>query len=320
VHILESVIAVPFEMEGLPTVEAMKSWPALLPGLHWRSLDLPTKTSKKVPAKANLKVHYKAYLVQPTSELVLIDSSFSSEISMIPPEAVPLAFSSGSRSVVPAWDHILTPSDSHTGVFVGDGIEFLAPSAFCYGSAGSPPKVPANSDFFFQIFIVDATVNENSPSEVAERAKIMKDEGNRFYQSADHQAASDAYTRALDEMRFMFPESEADQNKINAIRLVCNLNRAACQLKLQDFAAAKQSCSDALYIDPTNVKALYRRSQAHTATFDFDRAYRDILAAIKQTPTDAALRAEFTKIKEAQEEYEKKTKAALAAFSKGMFK
>ena len=148
----------------------------------------------------------------------------------------------------------------------------------------------------------------------------MKDEGNRFFQEGNHKFASEAYTRALDEMRFMFPEAEADQNTINSIRLVCNLNRAACQLKLQDFAGAKQSCSDALYIDPVNVKALYRRSQAHTATYDFDRAYRDILAAIKQTPSDTNLRAEFTKIKEAQEDYDKKAKAALAAFSKGMFK
>lgn len=123
-------------MQQLPAVEEMKSWPELLPGLRWRSLDLASKTGKKVPQKANIKVHYKAYLIQPSMELKLVDFSFNSDISPIPPEAKPLEISIGSRSVIPAWEHIFTPSDSHQNIFVGDGIEFLADSALCYGSAG----------------------------------------------------------------------------------------------------------------------------------------------------------------------------------------
>jgi peptidylprolyl isomerase len=98
------------------------------------------------------------------------------------------------------------------------------------------------------------------------------------------------------------------------------LNRAACQLKLQDYAGAKQSCSDALYIDPTNVKALYRRAQAASATFDFTRAKNDIISAIKQSPSDTSLRQEFTRIREAEIDYDKRTQEAFAQMSKAAFK
>lgn len=101
---------------------------------------------------------------------------------------------------------------------------------------------------------------------------------------------------------------------------MCNLNRSACQLKIGDFAGAKQSCSDALYLDPKNVKALYRRAQANSGTYDFDRAYKDIIAAIKLNPADTTLRDEFNKIKERQTDYEKRTQEALAQLGKGLLK
>lgn len=158
-----------------------------------------------------------------------------------------------------------------------------------------------------------------SPLEIADKSQKLKDLGNKLYQAGAHQPAADSYTRALDNLRFLFPEEESDQEVINGIRLVCNLNRAACQLKLNLFAEAKQSCSDALYIDPNNVKALYRRAQAHCSTFDFDRAKRDIVAAIKQSPQDTTLRAELKTIQERQAEYEKRSQEALAQFAKGAF-
>ena len=141
---------------------------------------------------------------------------------------------------------------------------------------------------------------------------MLKDKGNAAYKASDVHAAANAYLEALDLMRFVFPEDEKDQAQINSIRLVCYLNRAACQIRLQDFVGTKKSCSDALYLDPSNVKALYRRAQASAATFDFDRAKRDILAAIKLAPSDPALRLEFTNIKTSEQEYEKRAKEALS--------
>jgi cytochrome c-type biogenesis protein CcmH/NrfG len=52
----------------------------------------------------------------------------------------------------------------------------------------------------------------------------------------------------------------------------------------------------ALAVDANNVKALYRRAQAHRNRDDFDAATADISAAIKLAPTDRLLRAEVLAI------------------------
>ena len=141
---------------------------------------------------------------------------------------------------------------------------------------------------------------------------MLKDQGNAAYKAADVPLAVESYKKALSYMRFVFPEEEKDQTQINNIRLVCYLNLAACQIRTRDYVGAKKSCSDALYLDPGNVKALYRRAQASAATMDFDRAKRDIISAIKLAPSDQALRQEFLNIKQGEEDYEKRAKEAMA--------
>ena len=42
-------------------------------------------------------------------------------------------------------------------------------------------------------------------------------------------------------------------------------------LRLKQYGEAVQNCYEALVIDPNNVKALYRRAQAHRMCHDFDK-------------------------------------------------
>lgn len=39
--------------------------------------------------------------------------------------------------------------------------------------------------------------------------------------------------------------------------------RALCYLSLQMYTEAVKDCEEALHLDPFNIKALYRRAQAH---------------------------------------------------------
>jgi len=59
----------------------------------------------------------------------------------------------------------------------------------------------------------------------------------------------------------------------------CWLNLAACQLRYQNFKMAAVNCSEALEIEPNNVKGLFRRAQCnmktgceHTAVTDLEQA------------------------------------------------
>ena len=71
-----------------------------------------------------------------------------------------------------------------------------------------------------------------------------------------------------------------------------------CHLKLGQPAKADTACSKVLKDDPDNVKALYRRAQALSATGDFVKALSDLKRAAEVEPTNADVRTLFTTIKQ----------------------
>jgi len=83
-----------------------------------------------------MKVYYKAYLVGAENKLERVDGNLEGDFASISANNVPLSISIGSKSTITAWDIIFTPTVSHTGVYIGDVIEFLAASDLCYGSGG----------------------------------------------------------------------------------------------------------------------------------------------------------------------------------------
>lgn len=54
-----------------------------------------------------------------------------------------------------------------------------------------------------------------------------------------------------------FSDEEKQQAKV--LKITCNLNNAACKLKLKEYKQAEKLCSKGLELDSKNVKALYRR-------------------------------------------------------------
>lgn len=68
------------------------------------------------------------------------------------------------------------------------------------------------------------------------------------------------------------------------LKFTCNLNNAACKLKLKDYKQAEKLCTKVLESDSQNVKALYRRAQAYIQLVDFDLAEVDIKKALEVDP------------------------------------
>ncbi|GJT38154.1 FKBP-type peptidyl-prolyl cis-trans isomerase domain-containing protein [Tanacetum coccineum] len=79
-----------------------------------------------------------------------------------------------------------------------------------------------------------------------------------------------------------FSEDEKQQAKV--LKISCNLNNAACKLKLRDYKQAVKLCTKVLDADSKNVKALYRRAQAYIQLVDLDLAEMDIKKALEIDP------------------------------------
>lgn len=79
-----------------------------------------------------------------------------------------------------------------------------------------------------------------------------------------------------------FSDDEKQESKI--LKISCNLNNAACKLKLKDYKQTVKLCTKVLDADSKNVKALYRRAQAYIQLVDLDLAEMDIRKALEIDP------------------------------------
>jgi len=102
---------------------------------------------------------------------------------------------------------------------------------------------------------------------------------------------------------------ETDRASIKKMKLSCYLNMAACQIKLDDAAAALKSAGSALDIEQENVKGLFRRGQAHLRLGDLDLAQADLMQAAKLDPKNKDARQELAAVKSKRAANHKKDKA-----------
>ncbi|XP_022722976.1 70 kDa peptidyl-prolyl isomerase-like [Durio zibethinus] len=88
-------------------------------------------------------------------------------------------------------------------------------------------------------------------------------------------------------------------------QVTCNLNNAACKLKLKDYKQAEQLCSKVLELDNRNVKAVYLRAQAYIQPVDLDLAEVDIKRALETDPDNRDVKLEYRVLKEKIGEHNK---------------
>ncbi|XP_026718135.1 mitochondrial import receptor subunit TOM34 [Athene cunicularia] len=105
-----------------------------------------------------------------------------------------------------------------------------------------------------------------------ERARTLKEEGNELVKKGNHKKAVEKYSESL---------------KLNQ-ECATYTNRALCYLALKQYKEAVQDCSEALRLDPKNVKALYRRAQALKELKDYKSSIADIKSLLKAEPKNTA--------------------------------
>ncbi|NWV22237.1 TOM34 protein, partial [Origma solitaria] len=105
-----------------------------------------------------------------------------------------------------------------------------------------------------------------------ERARTLKEEGNELVKKGNHKKAVEKYSESL---------------KLNK-ECTTYTNRALCYLTLKRYKEAAQDCTEALKLDPKNVKALYRRAQALKELKDYKSSIADIKSLLKTEPKNTA--------------------------------
>ncbi|MXQ82166.1 hypothetical protein E5288_WYG007922 [Bos mutus] len=170
------------------------------------------------------------------------------------------------------------------------------------GSGDSHPDFPE-----------DADVDLKDVDKVLLISEDLKNIGNTFFKSQNWEMAIKKYTKVLRYVEGSRAAAEdADGAKLQPVALSCVLNIGACKLKMSDWQGAVDSCLEALEIDPSNTKALYRRAQGWQGLKEYDQALADLKKAQEIAPEDKAIQAELLKVKQKIKAQKDKEKAAYA--------
>jgi serine/threonine-protein phosphatase 5 len=117
---------------------------------------------------------------------------------------------------------------------------------------------------------------------MSEEANSLKAEGNNAFRAKKYFDAFDFYTKALEKC------SQDDKSLLVSIYL----NLSYTEIFLEKTSEAVDHASAAIELDPTNVKAYYRRGQAKVQSLDLEGAYKDYVQALKINPAEKKIRQE----------------------------
>ena len=168
-----------------------------------------------------------------------------------------------------------------------------------------------------------------TPVQRLEQASKRKAEGNALFGRKDFVRAAAKYQKALsyyadgpsgqgsgsdsdNEGGDDGDEVQVDEEEKNAIILSCHLNNAACLLKTKDGNGAFAAASEALTLDPDNVKGNFRRGRANMLRQEFADAVADFERVLELDPENTAAQAGVKKAKVKAAALKKKEKAMYA--------
>lgn len=119
-----------------------------------------------------------------------------------------------------------------------------------------------------------AQPNKPAPSEKdKKKAHVLKEEGNALVKKGEHKKAIEKYSQSL---------------KHNPTEVTTYTNRALCYLSVKQYRDAIRDCDEALTMDGRNIKALYRRAQAHRELKNVRACIDDLNSLLKEEPKNGA--------------------------------
>ncbi|XP_031478043.1 peptidyl-prolyl cis-trans isomerase FKBP62-like [Nymphaea colorata] len=221
-------------------------------------------------------------------------------------EDEPFEFMTGEEQVIEGLDRaVMTMKKGEVGLVT------ISPE-YAFGSESKEElaTVPANSTVYYEVELVSFVKEKESwdmnTQEKIEAAGQKKEEGNALFKQGKYLRASKKYEKAHKYIEYDTSFSEEEKKQSKVLKISCNLNNAACKLKLKDYKQAEKLCTKVLELESTNVKALYRRAQAYINLADLDLAEIDIKKALEIDPDNRDVKLEYRTLKEKMREYNKK--------------
>ncbi|KMS98792.1 hypothetical protein BVRB_3g068680 [Beta vulgaris subsp. vulgaris] len=146
-------------------------------------------------------------------------------------------------------------------------------------------------------FLLDLISCCNDSKDVLELVRVLKEEGNVLYKQRKFEDALEKYGYAeLVLARYEFVE-KSDMGACFELAICVMLNSAACFGKKNKFENVGRICSIILEFEPSNVKALFRRTLAALELGRSICAYWDLLLAVEVDPNNREVASKLEEVK-----------------------
>jgi FK506-binding protein 4/5 len=147
-----------------------------------------------------------------------------------------------------------------------------------------------------------------------------KEIGSDLFKKGRHAVALQRYKRVTELLVYVDSFDDETKKKAQELKTLCELNKAACMLKLGDNPGVKIACNVVLEDDKDNVKAIFRRATASFNMSELDDAMHDVKHILEVDSGNADAKRLMQQIQRAQREADKSAKSMYASMCKGLGK
>lgn len=159
-----------------------------------------------------------------------------------------------------------------------------------------------------------------SEEEKVEFGVARKEIGTGLFKSGRMSLALQRYKKVAELFSYIDNFKEENKTKAKELKNACELNKAACYLKLKEFTEAKKSCDVVIKEESQNIKAIYRRAQAEMGLKNFPECIRDCKKVVELDVRNKDARTLLQQAQQGQKEEDKKSKGLFANMCKALGK
>jgi peptidylprolyl isomerase len=250
------------------------------------------------------------------------------------PSACCVQFTLGRGQVIKAWDL------AFASMRIGEKASIVAAPSYAYGERGTG-GIPPHSTLRFEVELLGVSppkVWDMSSAEKLAAAHDAKAKGTDAIKGGDYETALSEFQRGVEAVKGLSNEweqeelSDEDKAKIEPLLMALSNNVALAASKLEDWRTAQVNASEAARVayklldagdesvKGTLTRALFRSAVALRTLGELESATQDIVEAMKLSPGDASVRAEYDLIRQCVAKESSKTKKmARAMFGDSLY-
>ncbi|XP_023895719.1 uncharacterized protein LOC112007582 isoform X1 [Quercus suber] len=153
-------------------------------------------------------------------------------------------------------------------------------------------------------------LEQANDAKALEQANDAKLEGNKLFGDGQFEEALSQYELAL--------QVAPDMPSSSELRSICHANRAICYTKLGKYDETIKECTKSLELNPTYMKSLVRRGEAHEKLEHFEEAIADMKKILELDPSNDQARKNIRRLEPLAAEKREKMKEEMISKLKDM--